>query len=66
MIERLLQGPATPQQPQNLLGGEFAPRITPSPVEPAQPQQPQQPNHNNQQTRYISSRISRKNWRWCQ
>lgn len=43
MIERLLQGQATPQQPQNLLGGEFAPRITPSPVEPAQPQQPAQP-----------------------
>lgn len=45
MIERLLQGQATPQQPQNLLGGEFAPRITPSPVEPAQeqPVQPQQP-----------------------
>ena len=49
MIERLLQGQATPQQPQNLLGGEFAPRITQSPVEPAQepaqeqPVQPQQP-----------------------
>jgi hypothetical protein len=43
MIERLLQGPATPQQPQNLLGGEFAPRITPSPVEPAQEPAPQQP-----------------------
>ena len=42
MIERLLQGQATPQQPQNLLGGEFAPRITQSPVEPALPQQPAQ------------------------
>ena len=53
MIERLLQGNQPPQQPQNLLGGEFAPRITPSPVEPAQeqpvpqqpiPQQPTQPD----------------------
>ena len=44
MIERLLQGNQPPQQPQNLLGGEFAPRITPSPVEPAQEQPvPQQP-----------------------
>ena len=41
MIERLLQGNQPPQQPQNLLGGEFAPRITPSPVEPVQPEQPQ-------------------------
>ena len=52
MIERLLQGNQPPQQPpQNLLAGEFAPRIIPSqpqpalPVEPVQPQQPipQQP-----------------------
>ena len=50
MIERLLQGNQPPQQPpQNLLAGEFAPRIIPSqpqpalPVEPQQPQQPQQP-----------------------
>ena len=42
MIERLLQGNQPQQQPQNLLGGEFAPRITPSPVEPALPQQPAQ------------------------
>jgi hypothetical protein len=43
MIERLLQGNQPAQQPQNLLGGEFAPRITPSPVEPAQEPAPQQP-----------------------
>ena len=43
MIERLLQGNQPPQQPQNLLGGEFAPRITQSPVEPALPEQPEQP-----------------------
>ena len=43
MIERLLQGPATPQQPQNLLGGEFAPRIIPSQPQPAQEQPVPQP-----------------------
>lgn len=44
MIERLLQGNQPPQQPpQNLLGGEFAPRIIPSPVQPALPVQPVQP-----------------------
>ena len=47
MIERLLQGNQPPQQPpQNLLAGEFAPRIIPSqpqPALPVQPQQPQQP-----------------------
>jgi hypothetical protein len=47
MIERLLQGNQPPQQPpQNLLAGEFAPRIIPSqpqPALPVEPQQPQQP-----------------------
>ena len=43
MIERLLQGNQPPQQPQNLLGGEFAPRITQSQPEPALPEQPEQP-----------------------
>ena len=44
MIERLLQGNQPPQQPpQNLLGGEFAPRITPSQPQPAQEQPVPQP-----------------------
>tara|TARA_R110000772_G_scaffold98336_2_gene197696 strand:- start:153 stop:1838 length:1686 start_codon:yes stop_codon:yes gene_type:complete len=43
MIERLLQGNQPQQQPQNLLGGEFAPRITQSPVQPSLPVQPVQP-----------------------
>ena len=43
MIERLLQGNQPPQQPpQNLLAGEFAPRIIPSQPQPALPVQPQQ------------------------